>query len=249
MGKWKTEYSIRFFLCCIYLLFPELLFSGHPLISDDVYTIGKKKFQIEFTPEFLFYSKERFFEFPFTITFGMFHNADFVIGIPYYVHHVFNKENEGKSDFDNPVLEFKWNIYQGKKVKLGVKPGIVIDKQKPLQFNTVNQTFFLLQTVEQKDFLFHFNEGIIFITEQNNYTRQFHFSIAGEKQISKYWNAVMNIVFEGQNPSQMIRTLPHFVLGIQFFPNEMWMLDIGYDASLGRPFHTPCILTGITFLK
>ena len=111
-----TRYIIMIRYCNIHVFVLAFfaaanLFAGHPLITDDTDTQGTGTLQIEFTPEYESCAECGAAEIPLTFTYGIFDNADFVVGVPYMFVGIAGDSpvNYGFSDIS---FEIKWNFYK-----------------------------------------------------------------------------------------------------------------------------------------
>lgn len=130
-------------------------YAAHPLITDDVGTQGRGKFQLELNSEFAcdeeakaeVITEEKGMEASAVLSYGIFETLDVVAGLPYGRIEV--KENadtvfdeQGLSDAS---LKLKWRFFEAGGTSLALKPGVSFptgDEKKGMGTGKYGMTLF-----------------------------------------------------------------------------------------------------------
>lgn len=240
--------------------------AGHPLITDDAGTQGKGSFQVEINVEYSLDREseagtdivEKAYEAAITLSYGIFNNADLVVGTPYQ----WIKTEEGglpstwQDGIADVSVELKWRFYDKDGYSLAVKPGISVptgDEGNGLGNGRVSYSIFFISTRESGRWAFHVNGGYMrnefSLDEDESVNRRdlWHFSVATELAATDALTLVANVGIEA-NPERGMNTPPAFVLGGAIYSlNEHADVDFGVKVGLNRPETDVSILAGITF--
>jgi hypothetical protein len=232
-----------------------MAFATQPLITDDVWTQGKGKIQLEVSFEHdrddhdavVDYTNQ----FEAILTYGMLDDVDLVITIPSQfistVSHAGRQRSAGISDV---LLEGKWRFYEMNGLAFAIKPGIVIPSGNEDQgFGTgqVGGQIFLIATRVADPWAFHMNVG--YQRNENTVdenTNLWHVSLASELRLCQWLKAVANVGME-RDTDKHSGAPPAFILGGFVFPvNAKLDLDIGVKGGLTRSESDYSLLAGIT---
>lgn len=235
-------------------------FGAHPLITDDAWTQGKGKFQIEFNQEYGWEketdggvtTRERGAELEWVLSYGIVDSVDLVLALPYSWTRVDEGgevlKNRGIGDL---TFEVKWRFYECGGFNLAVKPGIAFptgNENDGEGTGKVGATGFLIATQELEPFSFHVNLG--YMRNENDFGEErdlWHASIAAEWEVVKDLSWVANLGLEG-NPDPDDDTPPAFAItGLIYSIYENLDVDAGVKFGLTDPETDIAVMTGIAF--
>jgi hypothetical protein len=252
-------------LMCLVCFLPAA-WAAHPLISDDAYTQGRGKLQIEIDNQ-ISNSKETVqnddgtsstvksmaAESMFVVSYGMIDPVDLVVGIPYQwqrtkTDDVLTAKADGLADIS---MEVKWRFFEKDGFSLAAKPGITLpagDRDKGLGTGRVGYTFFFIASKELDPLLFHLNLG--YRRNENKVDQRediWHASLAGEWKLAKNLRLVANIGVE-RNTDRASSIDPAFLLGgVIYSLTEDFDLDVGIKGPLTPAEPDVTVLAGVTY--
>jgi len=255
-----------FLILMAWLWFIPAAWAAHPLITDDAYTQGRGKFQVELDNQISDKKetvqnddgtsatvKSMAAESKLIVSYGMIDPVDLVVGIPYQwqrtkTDDVLTSKADGLADIS---MEVKWRFFEKNGFSLAVKPGITLpagDKDKGLGTGRVGYTFFFIASKEQGPLLFHLNLG--YRRNENNVDQRediWHTSLAGEWKLRKNLRFVANIGVE-RNPDRTSSIDPAFLLGgVIYSLTEDFDFDVGIKGPLTPAEPDVTILAGVTY--
>jgi hypothetical protein len=253
----------NFFMLFALLLLPLQSWAAHPLITDDAWTQGKGKFQLELNGQYDYdkqtengvTGKTTGGEAATIVSYGIVDAVDLVLSLPYQWvavkqdgSAVFNEHGIGDMGF-----EAKWRFFEKEGISIAFKPGISFptgDDKKGLGAGKIGYSTFLILSAEAKPWAFHFNAGYrrsentVDVDEK---TDIWHASLAATYEVIKDLQAVGNIGIE-TNTDKSSGSAPAFALaGVIYGVNENFDLDFGVKAGLNEPETDYSILAGTTF--
>jgi len=254
-------YRIRVILGCFFWLLTGLFhpsggFPGHPLITDDTGTQGKGGLQVEVNGmlghdrDGVVTQKAR--EAGTMLSYGLFDNADVVLGIPY--QHISTKDRGGSQrhrGISDLSLELKWRFYEGNGLSLAFKPGMTLptgNDKKGLGTGrpTYGPTFIV--TKEVAPWAFHFNLG--YRRNENRLLERmdlWHTSLASEFEVLEGIRLVSNVGME-RNTDKTSNTHPAFIIGgVIYSPTKSLDLNLGVQFGLSKTETDYTIHPGIVF--
>ncbi len=240
-----------YFVLFLIAFIPQLTFAGHPLRTDDGFTIGVNRLQLEFTPEVWNYGNESLTLLPMTGTYGIFEKLDLVVALCYCSYQGLNAES-GNSGMNDIVIETKWNIYNYDKFNLAVKPGLILpigNHTKGLGTGKLGYSLLLIADQEISSLLLHFNIG--YMRNENRLLERTDLwltSLAAEIPVAKSLSLVVEIgAFS--NRDKIADGHPAFVLaGAIYSIADGLDIDIGLQKGLNKHETNLGILAGITVL-
>ena len=253
----------KIFTAVIVILWCEVAFAAHPLITDDTGTQGKGKYQLEVNGE---YGNEKYgidgekktSKMATTLTYGASENMDIILGIPYqYIRTKTpatdtepesTKAEDGISDIS---IESKWRFFEKDGLSLALKPGITLptgNRKRGLGTGRTAYSLFFITTKEVEPWAFHFNLGYKRNENRNNERIEiWHVSLASEVEVVKNLKAVANIGME-RNPDKTSNLDPAFILGgLIYSISKNFDVDFGIRGGLNKPETDYAILAGIAW--
>ncbi|MCX8030313.1 MAG: transporter [Thermodesulfovibrionales bacterium] len=253
----------RFSVCFIFifilsfLLFQSNLYAAHPLITDDAYTVGRGKGEIEFTFEYSSYKESEInlktYDIGATLTYGILENLDLILTLPYQQYRL---KAEGETFKEKGIsdvsVELKWQFYEKKEVcSLALKPVLTLptgDEEKGLGSGRATYGLYFIASKEIEPLIIHFNLG--YVRNENKFDERkdiWHVSVASEIEIIKDLVLVGNIAVE-RNPDRGSNTNPAFILGgLIYSLAENLSIDLGIKAGLNKAEVDYAILAGLTY--
>jgi len=230
----------------IYAVISSALFAGHPLNTDDAYTIGKNNFEFEFVTEFINHRSEWEFAVPIVLTYGLFENFDLSLTTS---HHRVWDNYSSQNCLNDFFIEAKY-IFWEDVIRIGAKPFISIPiGQEDKGFGKGKVCFgsFLLLTKEWETFHIHTQFGY---SRNNNNIGEvsdlWEYSIALEKLISEKFSAVFEFGVS-RNSFPGISEHPAFLLGgFMYELNEIIVLSLGLMKGLNEIEANYSIMSGLT---
>ncbi len=247
-------------LLCAVAASPELSWGSHPLITDDAWTQGKGRFQLEVNGQYE-QDKENVEgvsvkttggQFGSTLSYGIVENTDLVLTLPYQWGKI---EEDGLTTYDergisDAVLETKWRFFEKDGLGLALKPGIRIptgNDEKGLGTGEVGYQAFFVVSKAIEHWSFHANLGY---TRNENKIREqrniWHASLATTWEVVKHLNLVANIGME-RNPDDSAKNNPAFLIGgVIYSLFENFDIDCGFKYGLTSSEVDNTFLAGIT---
>ncbi len=247
-------------LVCLVFSSGNVVFAGHPLITDDTGTQGKGKFQLEMNGQ---YDNDKETTNDVTvkttggqmaaaISYGFIDSADLVLGMPY----LWNKVREdgvvlsNEHGISDATLDVKWRFFEIDGFSLAVKPGISIptgNDDKGLGTGRVGYHLFGIVSKEFGPLSFHLNLG--YIRNENTadeLQNVWHASAAATYEIVKNLKLAGDIGVE-RNPDKESNVDPAYILGgVIYSVAENFDIDFGVKYGLTKPETDYSVLAGIT---
>ena len=243
------------------LLCPGLVFSAHPLITDDSGTQGKGKFQIEVNGQYDSDKetvagvsvKSTGGQAGATLSYGLIENADLVLSLPYQWGKV---KEDGVTVYDekgisDTTFEVKWRFFEKDGLSLALKPGVSFptgDDGKGLGIGKTGYHLFLVGSKEAAPWAFHLNIG--YIGNENKVDEErniWHASLATTYEAVKNLKLVGNIGVE-KNPDKTADRDPAFIIaGVIYSPAENLDIDFGVKAGLNKSETDYSMLDGLAY--
>lgn len=253
----------KIFTAVIVILWCEVAFAAHPLITDDTGTQGKGKYQFEVNGE---YGSEKYgidgkkntIKMATALTYGASENMDIILGIPYqYIRamtHATDAEPESKKAEDGTSdisIESKWKFFEKDGLSLALKPGLTLptgERKRGLGTGRTAYSLFFITTKEAEPWAFHFNLGYKRNENKNGERIEiWHVSAALELEVIKDLRVVVNIGME-RNPDKASNVDPAFILGgLIYSLSENFDIDFGIKGGLNKPETDYAILAGIAW--
>jgi len=238
-----------FFFSVVVMIFSlsENIHAAHPLITDDAGTVGAKNFELEANVEYANDNGNSGTQLAATLTGGVRENIDLVITVPY----LFLRTKKGydrihEDGFADMLVEMKWRFYEKDGFGLALKPGIILpagDEDKGLGDGKAAYSLFFVASKELDPVNIHFNLG--YIKNRRELRDIWHYSIAGEYQVSKPLILVANIGGE-TNPDRESNVHPLFLLGGAICNvTENFDVDFGVKTGLNKAEADYTLLAGI----
>ena len=230
-------------------------FAAIPLITDDTWTQGRGKFQLELFGEYASDKEEsvtnKNSDLSATLTYGLSDPVDIVLSVPYQAWRTNDSRSETKgSGISDPTIEAKWRFYEKEGLSFALKPGVTIptgDDEKDLGAGKMTYHLFLIVSKEMNPWIFHVNLGYI---RNNNWEDDrkdiWHASFALTFDLAKKLKLVGDIGVES-NPERSSTNPPSYVLGgLIYSPRENIDLGLGIKGGLTKPEPDVAIRGGIT---
>ncbi|MBU1097040.1 MAG: transporter [Bacteroidetes bacterium] len=208
--------------------------AGHPLRGEDAVSVGKNIWQLELTSD-LFYDKgRRNFDIPFTATYGLNDNMDFITNIPF--HHSSDLTNNlGLGDI---CLELKWILFNSKNFSAGIKPSLSFasgDRNKGCGKGKNNFALNFIMTVYNDFSNIHLNAGYIRNDNYDNERLNLWFLSAGsELFLSDKIYTMLELGINQNNSKERAVNPAYLVCGVGYIVNNKITLDIGYLIGLNN---------------
>jgi len=239
----------------IVLYWSGTVFASHPLITDDAFTQGKGKFQLEFDGESSHQNKDGIVENATVITtmltYGINDQTDIILGVPYSYLRQADSVTITEYGISDAALALKWRFYEKGGLSLTIKPGLTLptgNDEKGLGSGRMTYSTFFIATEVLADWLIHLNLG--YKRNENKVDARedlWHASLAGEMKINKNFRAVANIGLETK-PDRCASIDPAFIIaGIIYSIRENLDLDFGLKSWLQSLDTDYSILAGLTW--
>ncbi len=243
------------------LLVPEPGRAAHPLITDDAYTQGKGKSQLEVTGQ---YDSDRETvdgvavkttgrQVAATLTYGIVDTVDLAVGAPFLW---IREQDDGAvvsnvKGISDTILDVKWRIFEHEGLSFALKPGIGIptgDDGNGLGTGRIGYHLFAIVTKEAEPWAMHANLG--YIRNENRFeelTNLWHVSAAATYAAGKNLKIAGDIGAE-RNPDRSSQTEPAYVLaGVIYSVTEYFDLDCGVKHAITSTEKDVSIMAGMTF--
>ena len=248
----------RFFLC-VFLLAPTTASAALPLITDDMGTQGKGKFQLETSGTWLTDEENeasgnvRKTSSLATVIFtaGITETLDVMVTVPY----VWTKTNESGKDtrdsgISDTLLEAKWRFYDKQKFSFAIKPGILIpsgDADNGLGTDHVGYSAVLISTVDAEPWFFDANLGYLYLPNSSgDRTNIWLGSLASRFAIAERWKIVGEIG-AARNTDSTDSSYPVFAqIGLIYSPRDYLDLSAGYLFGLNNAAVDQSVRAGVT---
>jgi len=248
-------------LCSILILRAVPVFGAHPLLTDDTFTQGKGKSQVEMS--FLYDSddddgiKTEISRPKAQFTYGLLDPLDIILDIPYlFLQQTQGGETTSNNGIGDITLSLKWRFFGEKEgLQFAIKPSVTFptgDDEKGLGFGREAYGITLISTFDREAWCVSVNLGYLYNeyglqSNRDAYRQDIWFAgLSGQlRVIEKLW--LVGEVGVARNPDVTSDTPPAYILG--GFIHEITKnvdLDIGYRYGLNKPMVDYSILSGIT---
>lgn len=220
-----------------FFVFSSLLYAGRPLTTDDAYTVGKGKFELEIGYDFKENNdKTKNQEIGVSLKYGLTDWMDFGISSPFII-----KESDLKvNEWQRIEIGAKFSILKETEKIPGISFTISA-KPKPNE----DDTEFSLNSILSKNFgklIWHLNLGTYSKKTSSGSEQYFTYSTAFEYAISEKLNLVGEIVGENNNERPI-----EILIGLNFALNDFIVYDFGFSKGLNNDASNWRITTGFTF--
>jgi hypothetical protein len=231
-------------------------YAAHPLVTDDAWTQGKGRYQLEVNGEYGHEqedgSTEETTQIAATLTYGVADPMDIVISQPYQFIRMEDPEGPIREDgFSDVTLEAKWRFYEQEGLGLAIKPGITLpagNEEKGLGAGKATYHLFLIASKELAPWAFHLNFGYIRNENKNGERKNlFHASFASTVDAAKNLKIAGNVGIESDT-DRNATVHPVFILGgLIYSLSEKCDVDVGVKGGLTRPETDYSLLAGLTY--
>lgn len=235
------------FIVIAHTAFSSMFFAGHPLNTDDAYSIGKNNFEIEFVAEVINHRSEWEFAVPIALSYGLIENLDLSLITS---HHKVWDNNSSQNCLNDLFFEVKY-IFWNDVIRIGVKPFLSIpvgQEEKGFGKGKVCYGSYILLTKEWETFHIHTQFGY---SRNNNNIGElpdlWEYSIALEKLLSEKISAVFEFGIS-RNSFPGVSEHPTFLLGgFMYELNENLILSLGLMKGLNQNEANYSLMSGLTF--
>jgi hypothetical protein len=236
-------------------------FGAHPLFTDDTFTQGKGKTQVEMS--FLYDSndddgiKKEISRPKAQFTYGLLDPLDIILEIPYlFVQQTQGGETTSNNGIGDITLSLKWRFYGEKEgLQFAVKPSVTFptgDEAKGLGFGREAYGITFISTFDREAWCVSANLGYLYNeyglqSDRDAYRRDiWSASLSGQYEIfEKVW--LVGEVGVLTNPNAASDTPPAFINGGLIYElTKNVDLDIGYRYGLTKPMFDYSISGAIT---
>lgn len=245
--------SLAFSLC---LLAAQPALALHPLITEDAYTVGEDTSQLEVGIEHIRIkhpgNDQRINVLRPVFSYGVLENFDLMLGLPMaQVREDIVGELEHRHGVADASLDLKWRFWEGDRVKVALKPGIVLatgDVDEGFGGGRVAAGAALVATFERAGRYWNLHGGYL---RNNN-------KAANRKDL---WHLSASMVWQAREGLQLAldasldspldpaqRTWPSVLLGaVIYSPRPDLDLDMGAKVGLNEVADDYGVLAGVTF--
>jgi hypothetical protein len=243
-------FFFSFFLC------PTLVFSAHPLITDDAGTLGQGTVQLEINGEYGYDKEEgtvtKTTESAAALCYGLSDSVDLIAGVP-YLHARTTDDTSiiSEKGLSDTSLEVKWRFYEHDDLSFTIKPGFSLptgDDEKGLGSGKVAYSIFTIVSKEIDPWAFHLNLG--YVRNENKFDEEkdiWHVSLASTFMVSEALTAVANLGME-RSTDPFAGDDPAFALvGLIYAVSDELELDCGFKFGLNDAETDSTVLAGITW--
>lgn len=230
----------------ILILLSTITFAGHPLNTDDAFSLEEGAFEIEILSEFYKYQNTRELTLPVGISYGIFKNTDVVIAGAY------NSSWDGSlsaKSFGDITVELK-HILVNDFLRVGVKPFITLptgDINAGFGKGKVNCGAYLLLTKEWEEFHVHSQFGY---TRNNNIVDEkpdlWDYSVAIEKFLSDNLSTVFEFGIAKNCCYESVEYSKFILGGFIYQYNNIITIDLGLMKGLSESDPDFGLMTGVT---
>jgi hypothetical protein len=251
---------VRSCIVCALMLAPAAAWAALPLITDDTYTQGKGKSQLEVGAVYYGDSSSEgdiainetddlIFS---TLTYGITERVDVFIGLLYIWSHVqtagSNITTDGISD---TVLGVKWRLFEKDRLSFAIKPVMILptgNEDKGLGGGMIDYGAYFILTKEFDPWAIHANLGYIRnenkINEQNDL---WQVSLATTYEMVKDLKLCADIgAITNKNKTSEVE--PSYMLaGLIYTVKENLDISIGVKFGLNKPEINWALLPGVTY--
>lgn len=225
-----------------HLLITLLSFAGHPLNTEDGFTLGTGAFEVEVVTEFFDFNSNSEIAMPLGFSIGLADNTDFLFGLSY---HKYWDEEHNFTSFNDIIIELKQMLFIDE-VRFGVKPFISIptgDHSRGFGAGKLNYGMIILLTKEWEKFHVHTQLGY---TQNKNSVNQnenlWEYSVALEKLFSDRFSGLLEFGVSS-NCCPYNSEPPKFIsLGAAYILEE----NFSISAGLIRGIHNVDRYLGLT---
>jgi hypothetical protein len=256
-GKLSLSYKRGKPFLCIVVVLPSLLMlsispalAARPLATDDAWTVGKDKFQLETGFDFARQDNhDREIRPSLTVSYGLLERMDAGIGSACFF--VRPKEGENENGFGDTDLKLKYRLLDEKNwtPAFAVTGKLKIPTASESKGLGSGKTDFGINTIVTKNlskkWVLHLNLGYTFIGE-HGVNNEFNYSAAAQFILSEKWVVVGEIVgvnnFNGRKGDDLISGL----LGANYLISENIIWDAGVEIGMSKAAPNFRLTTGLT---
>jgi hypothetical protein len=234
---------------------------AHPLFTDDTFTQGKGKAQIEATYQYDHDNdggvKTQIGKPQIQITYGVLNPLDAIVTVPYqFVRQTQGGDTTDNHGFGDVVLALKWRFFGDKEgLQFAVKPSVTFptgDEEKGLGFGREAYGVTFISTFDRESWCVSVNLGYLHneygLQSNRDAYRQdiWSVSLSGQyRVIEKVWlvgelGVLTNLDVTSDTPPAFING------GVIYELTKSVDLDMGYRYGLNKPMLDHSILAGIT---
>lgn len=201
--------------------------AGHPLRTEDGFSLGTNSFEIEIVSEFFNYSTNSEISMPITFGYGLTNSTDILVGLSY---HTYWDDRNSFTSFNDILIELKQMIFTDD-VRIGVKPFISIptgDETKGFGTGKLNYGMMILLTKEWDEFHIHsqigYQRNTNVINENENL---WEYSIALEKIFSDRFSGLLEFGISRSCCPDYIEPPKFISLGASYLLEENLAISMG----------------------
>jgi hypothetical protein len=249
-------------LLCSMLFFRAVPASaGHPLFTDDTFTQGKGKTQIEMSYQYDsnndYGTKKEISKPKAQFTYGLLDPLDVILEIPYlFVQQTQGGETTSNNGISDITLSLKWRFFGEKEgLQFAIKPSVTFptgDEAKGLGFGREAYGITFISTLDREAWCVSVNLGYLYneygLQSDRDTLRQDIWSanLSGQyRVIEKVW--FVGEVGVQRNLDVTSDTPPAFInVGVIYELTKNVDLDVGYKRGINTPAVDYSILAGIT---
>jgi Putative MetA-pathway of phenol degradation len=246
----KGLLSFTVFVCSI-LLFPAAsTFGAHPLLTDDTFTQGKGKVQVEMGYQFDSNNddgvKSKLSRPRIQLTYGLYDPLDILLDIPYlFVQQTKGGATTKNNGIGDVTLSSKWRFYGEKEgLQFAIKASVTFptgDEEKGLGFGREAYGITLISTFDREAWCVSANLGYLYNdyglqADSDAYRQDIWFAgLSGQRRIvEKVW--LVGEVGIVRNVDVTSDTPPAFINGgVIYELTKNIDLDVGYKHGLNKP--------------
>ena len=257
------EYLYNFVTNCIVcalMLAPAAAWAALPLITDDTYTQGKGKSQLEVGAVYNGYNssegsiaiKETDLAIFSTLTYGITNRVDVFINLLYVWFHVQTEGGNITADgISDTVLGVKWRLYEKNRLSFAVKPVMILptgNEDKGLGGGRINYGAYFILTKEFGPWAIHANLGYIRndnkIDERNDLWQA---SLATTYEMVKDLKLCADIgaITNKDKTSEVERS--YLLVGLIYSVKDNVDISLGAKFGLNKPEKDWALLPGATY--
>lgn len=209
------------------LLIASILYAGHPLRTEDGFTLGPNSFEVEIVSEFFNYSSNSEVSLPVSFGYGIAINTDLLIGLSY--HHYWD-DKENFVSFNDVLIEIKQMLFTDE-FRFGIKPFISIptgEEAKGFGSGKLNYGMMIILTKEWENLHIHTQLGY---QRNNNVINEnenlWEYSIALEKIFSDRFSGLLEFGISRSCCPDYIEPPKFISLGASYLLEENLAISMG----------------------
>ncbi len=228
----------------------------HPLITEDAYTVGDGTSQLEIGIEHNHLKEngtdQRVNVLRPVYSYGLRDDVDLMLSLP--LTHI-REGSAGELDHEHGVadasLDLKWRFWEGKGVKLVLKPGIILatgDEDRGFGGGRLAAGASLVATFEREGWNWNLHGAYLWNNNTvGDRTDMWHLSASVLVQVREGWQVALDAAVDSnEDPSR--HTWPVVLLGaVIYSPHKDLDLDVGAKVGLNEAADDYGVLAGATF--